>query len=168
MVAIPARIQYAERLKNGKRAMTDALIQAHQRREHLLQELAMLDKYIDLHLRLFGGVTVEATGNASATSSGNAVGVAKSDKVNDPKAIANGIEAILRGADLPVRRGKLITRLAENGIPIHSQDKSKYIGTILWRNSDRFVNIEGRGYWLTDRPVPLLYPANESMFDQDS
>jgi len=40
------------------------------------------------------------------------------------------------------------TEVEKRGIEIPSTDKQRYLGTILWRHRDRFVNIEGKGYWL--------------------
>ncbi len=42
------------------------------------------------------------------------------------------------------------------GIPLAGKDKSKNLGTILWRFSDRFLNILGQGYWPKDAPSPNL------------
>ncbi len=148
--------------------MTDTLQKALQRRDELERELELLDQFIDLHVKLFGGAKVAATGHSSAVSSASGVGTTKNEKANDPKAVADGVEAILQGASQPVQRGKLIAMLEGNGLPIQSQDKSKYIGTILWRNRERFINVDGRGYWLKSRPVPSPFPDTRSMFEQDS
>jgi hypothetical protein len=44
---------------------------------------------------------------------------------------------------------------------IPSDDKPRYLGTILWRNSDTFESVDG-GYWL--KGVPL--PKEESEFER--
>jgi len=36
-------------------------------------------------------------------------------------------------------------------VELESQDPPRYIGTILWRNSDRFINIPNEGYVLASR-----------------
>ena len=74
---------------------------------------------------------------------------------NDPGRIARVAEDIIREAQKPLTRGTLLARVLERGVTIHSKDKAKYLGTILWRQSDKFENIEGRGYWFID----LLDPA---------
>lgn len=54
----------------------------------------------------------------------------------------------------PMTRGELVTAIESRGVVIPGKDKSKNLGTILWRFRDRFRNIEGRGYWPTDLPEP--------------
>ena len=38
-------------------------------------------------------------------------------------------------------------------VEIPATDKARYVGTIMWRNKSKFLNIEGRGYWLRGEPV---------------
>lgn len=42
---------------------------------------------------------------------------------------------------------------------MESKDKPRYVGTILWRLSEQFVNLEGKGYWLRDQPYAGHDPA---------
>ncbi|EHK58745.1 hypothetical protein MAXJ12_03523 [Mesorhizobium alhagi CCNWXJ12-2] len=36
------------------------------------------------------------------------------------------------------------------GVELHSEDKPRYLGTILWREKERFTNIAGQGYVMSD------------------
>ena len=61
-------------------------------------------------------------------------------------------------------RGELVEALARRDVHIPAQDKPRYIGTLIWRNKSKFVNIEGRGYWLRGQIAPndeLLLDATE-------
>ena len=52
-----------------------------------------------------------------------------------------------------MQRGELVDAVEKAGMPIISDDKPRYLGTILWRNGDRFVN-RADGYWLKHEPIP--------------
>ena len=133
--------------------MDDAIRIAIARRAQLAEEMALVDQYIALHAKLFGETKGSEIENVSKTD-GNDDGLADTSgavtvkRRNNPKAVADRVEAILRQEGRPIQRGELIKRVEDSGMPIHSVDKGKYIGTILWRESDRFVNVEGAGYWL--------------------
>lgn len=53
----------------------------------------------------------------------------------------------------PMNRSELIRRLEVAGYVIEGRDKSKVLGTNIWR-SKQFEHVEGRGYWPTDVPLP--------------
>lgn len=148
--------------------MDDALKKALERKVRLQSELALIDQYIELHTRLFGEDPPTSTSKDTGTTTIADAVEAEIRPANDTRAIGDGIEAILRRADWPVQRGKLISGLEADGLPIHSKDRSKYIGTILWRNRVRFMNIEGEGYWLRGRPLPDRLKHMAPLFELDS
>lgn len=53
----------------------------------------------------------------------------------------------------PINRSELTRRLEAEGYIIDGRDKSKVLGTNIWR-SKRFVHFEGKGYWPNDVPMP--------------
>ncbi|EFL90224.1 hypothetical protein [Ahrensia sp. R2A130] len=69
---------------------------------------------------------------------------------NNPKRVADVAARVIRGFGGPVQRGDLVEAIEATGLEIFSDDKPRYVGTILWRNKERFVNIEGRGYVTKD------------------
>ncbi|WP_126401342.1 hypothetical protein [Blastochloris tepida] len=71
-----------------------------------------------------------------------------------PTQIADLAREVLGERGIPMTRGELVTAIESRGVLLPGKDKSKNLGTILWRFSDRFRNIEGRGYWPTDLPEP--------------
>jgi hypothetical protein len=47
-------------------------------------------------------------------------------------------------------------------------DKPRYIGTIMWRHKDRFVNLKGHGYWVADEPYePAGYDPEKARQDNE-
>lgn len=132
--------------------MDDAIKKATARRAKLAEELALVEQFISLHERLFGENVSETpvmddteSGAVEASADDNPATVKRR---NNPKAVADRAAEIISKAGKPIQRGDLIRRIEESGMPIHSVDKGKYIGTIMWRESARFENVEGEGYWL--------------------
>lgn len=137
--------------------MDDALDRAVRRREKLLRELEKLDEYIRLHRELFGDedTSLSASPHQPREPIQSEEPPAASQRTRGrPAEIAAAAERVIRELNRPVQRGELVERIEAEGIGIHSEDKARYIGTILWREKDRFENIEGEGYWLVgvDRP----------------
>jgi hypothetical protein len=59
----------------------------------------------------------------------------------------------------PMPRSALLNALDERGLRVGGADiagRIRNVGTVMWRLRDRFVNIEGRGYWPAD--VPYEHP----------
>lgn len=53
----------------------------------------------------------------------------------------------------PMKRGELVKRLEAQGFEVVGKDKNKVFGTNLWR-SERFVAVDGKGYWPNDIELP--------------
>jgi hypothetical protein len=53
----------------------------------------------------------------------------------------------------PMNRSELIRRLEAAGYIIEGTDKSKVLGTNIWR-SEQFLHVDGKGYWPRDVPMP--------------
>ena len=51
-------------------------------------------------------------------------------------------------------RGELADAIEAGGVKMPSKDKPRYLGTVLWRERERFVNLEGHGYWLVGLDGP--------------
>ena len=67
-----------------------------------------------------------------------------------PAEIADIAERVIRENGRPMQRGELVAALEARDVDLPSQDKPRYVGTILWREADRFVNLTGRGYVMKD------------------
>jgi hypothetical protein len=71
-----------------------------------------------------------------------------------PADFARIMEDILKDVGYPLQRGMFVEEVEKRGHMIPSEDKGRYLGTILWRHSDVFESVEGRGYWLKGVRVP--------------
>lgn len=67
------------------------------------------------------------------------------------KEVVDAAERFISERMRPMTRTELVSAMDENGIVIGGTDKSKNMGTIIWR-SKRFTNIDGEGYWPVDLP----------------
>jgi hypothetical protein len=64
-------------------------------------------------------------------------------------------EQVLIKHGAPMNRYRLVEAIEREGHPIPSSDKARYVGTILWRHKDRFVNLPDFGYWLKNKPSAI-------------
>lgn len=136
--------------------MDETLSKALKRKEELEKELVQVQQFIDLYRALFGEDSGENSAADSTTDATKSPEEApqKRRRRGKPAEIADAAERVIRSLNRPVQRGELVSRIEQEGIEIHSDDKPRYIGTILWRQSERFANVEGRGYWLAGVPLP--------------
>jgi hypothetical protein len=135
-----------------------AIANALKRKREIELEIAKIDQFIEAY-ELFSGTKVvqdemisppDPVENKSAMKGSLTVSRVR----NSPARIADIAARVILDAGRPLARGELVERIEKHGITIKSDDKPRYVGTILWRNAHRFMNIEGEGYWLKDRPIP--------------
>ena len=139
--------------------MSKVIQELRERKARLLEELDMIDQFLKLHQKLFPG---NDSRNKSEPETRREPGLSEGEK-NDPAAVAARAERVIREHGKPIQRGDLVRKIEESGLPIYSKDKNKYLGTILWRNRDTFVNVEGHGYWI--RGLDIEVPPGEQRFD---
>jgi hypothetical protein len=78
------------------------------------------------------------------------------------EALKPHIHAVIMEAGRPLTRGQILLKLDTRDVRVGGKyDRSKNMGTILWRLRDDFVNLAGRGYW----PRNLAFP--EAGYDPD-
>jgi hypothetical protein len=141
--------------------MASALQNALKRRKELERELAEINRFIHLHdllsrprqptpLRDATPVIRESTGVSAGV--GFAAGVGKSR--GRPAEFAEVMALIIGETGRPMSRTELVDAVEKRGIEVPSEDKARYLGTILWRNRERFVNVPGSGYILEDMMHP--------------
>ncbi|MBZ9674530.1 hypothetical protein [Mesorhizobium sp. ES1-1] len=74
---------------------------------------------------------------------------------NLPKArMSQVVTQILKDHKRPMTRTEIVDALELMGIPVAGVDRSKAIGTIMWRMRDEFVNLPGWGYWFKGEDYP--------------
>src|ERR1700690_2388087 len=133
--------------------MATALQNALKRKKELERELAEINRFIALYDQFSEPrAVVEAAPHdptiresRRGTIVNMADGVGKSGRVR-PLEFADFMEAAIRNRGGPMTRTALVDALQASGIAIPSEDKPRYLGTILWRHRERFVNIAGLGY----------------------
>jgi hypothetical protein len=127
-----------------------------ERRNALLKEIEKLDDFIALYRDLFGEELVR-----TETPVSQKVAVEKSTRAHRQKRIGKPgavsihdlgpqIRATLEEHRRPLKRGALLEALHARGIQLAGANQGKYLGTILWRLREAFINIEGQGYWPRD------------------
>lgn len=131
---------------------------AVERREKILKELEILNKFIELYEEVFGPVP-ESTSSMPDQPAPRESRPARNPV--PPAKIAEIAAQIIEEESRPMTRGELVDSLLARGIKLAAKDPAKNVGTILWRHEELFVNLPGWGYWLKDRPFePASYPGD--------
>jgi hypothetical protein len=146
-------------LKLGANAMDSVYENAQRRREELRRELEEIDLFLRLHQKFSGGTKTEPVATSddtrAASEESHPVLSRPERKRNLPKhMMAKEVRKMILERRVPMTRTDIVEALELKGIPVAGRDKSKAIGTIMWRMRDRFRNIEGLGYWPIDLPYP--------------
>ena len=87
----------------------------------------------------------------SEKSSSTAAGGKISRARGRPSDVGDAAYSVLMSSGRPMTRGEIARALQAKGLRLPQTDPAKYVGTILWRQQDRFVNLEGEGYWIRGR-----------------
>lgn len=133
--------------------MDEILAKALKEREHLRERLAELEAFLAVYQRLSGSNVEQSTSKEIGDKS-QTISDAVRKNTGGPGRLADAAEEVIRAAGRPMTRGQIVERIEATGIGIPSEDKARYLGTILWRQKNRFINVEGEGYWLKGEPIP--------------
>lgn len=127
-------------------------------------QISELERFLEIYERLLADGSAIDGGNLSPLSTdaeGNETpqmpvekGRRKRGSGARPDQMADLMERIIREVGRPMTRGEIVVALEKRDVLIPYEDKPRYLGTIAWRNKGRFLNVEGRGYWLRDEPIP--------------
>jgi hypothetical protein len=123
----------------GFKIMADVVEIARKRLAELEAEADQLRTYLAVHASLTGQKSVD--GGVADDSSGEF-----GEDTATPAEIVEGAKALMAEHRRPLSRSKLVKLLTAKGLKLPGQDKSKNIGTVIWR-SKQFDNIAGMGYW---------------------
>lgn len=146
--------------------MNELLQQALERREQLRAELEALDQFIrsysDAKERRAGPPTNADLFDPPKRQS------ARVRRAAENSASMDDAEKLILEAGKPLSRTALLKGLEKIGHKIEGSDKSKVLGTNLWR-SKRFYNLKGAGYWPISAQIPdkfkHLRPRDSMLLD---
>jgi hypothetical protein len=134
----------------------EAWQKAMEKREQLRNELEKLDDWLEMYRQLVGTEPVrsEATATTNEAQPVKSHGRKRRPGTVRPSDLAPMVRRILEEAGRPMTRSELIEALGARDVVLGGTDKAKYLGTLMWRARDAFVNLEGHGYWPKDEPYP--------------
>ena len=145
----------------GEQAYANAL----KKRKKLKDELAEIDRFIALCRQFSEDRDPDTHRHRTKTEP-----MSLSDVLGDsPERIRKLCRELMIEHAKPMTRAELVIGLETHGVVLKSKDKANYIGTILWRAKDQFVNLESFGYWPKDTPYgPAEYgvPIKPSIFNR--
>lgn len=155
---------------------------ATKRLDELKQEVRKLEEFVGTYRMLALEFRIDAL-NSTGTTSGPthadatehnsewkvANGGARRTRVTDnppPAVVVASAANLIREAGRPLSRREIHNALAGRGVVVRGSDPVKALGTMLWRSGKGVLTqIEGRGYWVADEPVPHQNPAGELALD---
>ncbi len=131
-------------------------LNALNRKATLEAELREVDQFLQLYQK-FSDVsgtqkTLPLVGGEKRTGTSDAVNNLNGENKSKlgPIEFASLAEGYVRKAGHPLTRTELVEAFDNDGVELPSDDKARYLGTILWRNREKFKNVPGRGYSLDD------------------
>lgn len=144
-----------------------------EKRAKLREELHKIDSFLDLYRELIGTEPVPSETNVSAKRVEKvAEHYRRRSGTVKPSDLGPMVRRILLDHGKPMTRSELVKALEDRDVPLGGADKSKYLGTILWRAREAFTNIEGQGYWPSDVPWEGkgqgLHPGKSTTFLVDA
>jgi hypothetical protein len=156
--------QYVLRIGNhGDTMMVGSdLKKAIARRQALMQEIDKIDNFVSLYREIFGEQLERVPSSEAPSPPSHLVEkhpIRKRKKLGKPGAVSvhdvgPQLRGLLEERGRPMKRGELLDALYDRGLRLAGANPAKYLGTILWRMRDAFVNIEGHGYWPRDLACP--------------
>jgi hypothetical protein len=130
--------------------MNPAIANALKRKKELERELREIAQFLKMHKRFAGR---ESPATKTLPEAPPTPPMEKVKRRGRPDELASIMEGILMRYGAPMTRSLLADAVEEAGHTIPSDDKARYLGTILWRRHDKFYNTD-TGYWLKGVKIP--------------
>lgn len=137
-------------------SIRDLLAKLLKRRDELRLESEALDNLIDTYRQLALLEKEQDLGQLDLWK-GSRSRRARSAYVAEMMAAAR---RLILAEGRPLTRSDLLHRLEAEGYVIDGSDKSKVLGTNLWR-SNQFQHIDKKGYWPQDTPIPRRFAGSD-------
>jgi hypothetical protein len=142
---------------------------ALKRRAELLEEVEKIDVFLELWHHYSGGTKAETASPKAAAPVSAPARSARPKKAGSlsREEVVVEIRRVLLETGRPMTRGALLKELLAQGVAVGGTNKSKNLGTILWRSRDEIVHIDGAGYWVKDKQCPAIgyLPEGQGLFD---
>jgi len=135
--------------------MDELLQKALERRERLRAELEAIDRFIASYSSINDRPEPGELFNRTPAPQSS-----RAERAEAVRAMIADAEHLILNEGKPLTRRQLLERLIAAGHRLDGTDKSKVLGTNLWR-SDRFWNLKGAGYWPKASPLPQQYTGHE-------
>lgn len=136
----------ASRSKDQETSTDDVFHEVVERRNGLLQELVELDQFINAYKP---SKTKPPVGHKK-------VNPVRARRRGAPNQFVALIEQVIKDAGKPLSRADIVSEIESKDISIPGQHKTKYVGTLMWREREKFIHIVGHGYWLKYQPLPKI------------
>ena len=155
--------------------MDDALSKALKLKQQLQDELVKVEQFIALHKDIFGEgfgqreLPLDTPKAPNESHQVNSAPLLKAPRKKKPKRLKTDrlvrvAERILREVGRPLTRGEMVKELEKRGVRLKSSDNPRYVGTIMWRNREKFVNA-GDGYWLRGETYTVKDPHTGELYE---
>ena len=140
-----------------RRPIMDELLQkALERRTQLRAELEAVERFIQSYEHIRESKHRMVHPDLFAPRSSSSPSARKRGRAKEIAATIDAAEEMILEVGRPLTRSQLLQMLEDAGHKIEGSDKSKVLGTNLWR-SKRFHNLKGAGYWPLSKPIPEDY-----------
>lgn len=133
--------------------MDETLRNAITRRDALRRELEAWDAFIAAYSAQFRETVPSRGAQPDLFAEQKSTRAERAEVV---RRMMDEAERLILAAERPLTRGQLLDQLEAGGFTVMGGDKSKVLGTNLWR-SGRFWNLKGAGYWPKGLPLPAPY-----------
>lgn len=131
--------------------MSDAYYNALKRKKELLEELAKVETFLELFPAFNRPKTEQIVSSDVDSSVGNLGENPRADgRRIRPAELADIVERMIREIGHPMTRGEIVEALEQRDVILPAKDKARYVGTILWREGERFINVPKEGYVAKD------------------
>lgn len=117
------------------------VVKALKKLKELQYEVSRLEAFVSTYEELHG----RKLDRDELLSGGGSHSTHRSRRRNNVSKLLDLSERLIREAGRPLTRGELADAMERENVTVHATDVPKYLGTLLWRNKDRFEAVD-EGY----------------------
>jgi len=143
--------------------MDEVIEKARKKIAELEAEIAELRTFIDVFERL-SEASKESEMDSADGITKPVMNLTQLKRRAKPAEIVSAAKDVMLEKKRPLTRTELVRLLTSRGLHIAGTDKSKNVGTIIWRSKE-FDSVEGLGYWPKDAPHWEDYRSAQNSLD---